>query len=116
LRPQLQPTHISAHSFFAFFTSLVGNAAATSASSLDHAMQHAVPLMWPASAAPDDVLQRRMLPSQHAAAATAELGLKPNEDRDVCCTMNKTNENQWKSGIHGNPALPYALQKSMRHY
>jgi hypothetical protein len=107
LRPQLQPTHISAHSFFAFFTSLVGNAAATSASSLDHAMQHAVPLMWPASAAPDDVLQRRMLPSQHAAATTAQLGLKPNEDRDVCCTMNKTNDNQWKSGIHGNPALPY---------
>ena len=54
-------------------------AAATSASSLDHAMQHAAALVWPASAAtaaPDDVLHRRTLPSAHAAATTAELGLK----------------------------------------
>jgi hypothetical protein len=42
-------------------------------------MQHAAAAACPASAAtaaPEDVLHRRTLPSEHAAATTAELGLK----------------------------------------
>ncbi len=71
-------------------------------------MQHAAALVtvWPASAAtaaPDDVLHRRTLPSAHAAATTAELGLKctlvrgevlqVRESMAVCvCTSHRRSE------------------------
>jgi hypothetical protein len=70
-------------------------------------MQHAAALVWPASeetAAPDDVLHRRTLPSAHAAATTAELGLKctlvrgevvPERQAMAVCMCTSHRRSEW---------------------